>query len=203
MLAGCAVRQLARTLGRGRTEVGLVVGGPMQSALGFPAPIPEHRVHARGGLSDDLDLEGSLALAPLTSAVLAFDAGFVAQIARMPRFAASGSFRLHCIYDLDDGFRGTYYPELALHLEQRLERWFAIIGGSSLLLQASPAQGHPWLFFAPYLGIEVVIAEHALSIALSWINPWQSGASIMRWEPGTAGALAIQFGWRIQPGGIR
>lgn len=202
-LAGCAVRQVARTVGRGRTEVGVIVGGPLQSQLGFAAPIPEHRVHVRGGLTDDLDLDGSVALAPLTSAVLAFDVGFVAQIARLRRFAASGSIRLHCVYDLDDGFRGTYYPEIGLHLEQRVERWLAVISGSSLLVQVSPARAHPELFFAPYLGVEFLVAEHGLSLALSWINPWQGPGSIVPWEPAGAGAIVVNFGWRIQPGGVR
>ena len=125
-------------VGRGRTEVGVLVGGPLTDSLGFVAPVPEHRVHARGGLTDDLDLDGSIALAPLTSSVLALDVGFVAQIVRLPRFAASGSIRLNCVYDLDDGFADTYYPELGLHLQQRFERWLALITGFSALVQPSP-----------------------------------------------------------------
>ena len=199
----CAVRQVARTVGAGRTEVGVIVGGPLQSNLGFPAPIPEHRVHVRGGLTDDLDLDGSIAMGPLTSAILAFDVGFVAQIVRLPRFAASGSIRLNCIYDLDDGFRDTYYPEVGLHLEQRVERWLGLSTGFGLLLQVSPATEHPDLFFAPYLGVEFIVAEHGLSLALSWINPWQTSSSLVRWEPGGAGAIVVNFGWRIQPGGVR
>lgn len=202
-LAGCAVRQVARTVGRGRTEVGVIVGGPLQSTLGFAAPIPEHRIHARGGLTDDLDLDGSVALAPLSSAILALDVGLVAQIVRTPRFAASGSVRLDCVYDLDDGFHDTYYPELGLHLEQRVERWLGVIGGFGLLLQVSPAAEHPDVFFAPYLGIEFIVEEHGLSLALSWINPWDDSIATVRWEPAGAGAIVVNFGWRIQPGGVR
>jgi hypothetical protein len=203
LLAGCAARQLARTVGAGRTEVGLLVGGPLQSNLGFTAPIPEHRIHARGGLTDDLDLSGSIATGPLASAILAFDVGFVGQIVRFPSFAMSSSVRLHCTYDLDDGGRDTYYPEVGIHMEHRLERRVAIIGGSSMVVQASPPALRPELFFAPYLGLELFLGEHALSLALGWINPWMDGSSIVRWEPAGYGAMVVTFGWRIQPGGVR
>lgn len=202
-VGGCAVRQLARTVGAGRTEVGVLVGGPLQSQLGFTAPVPEHRVRVRGGLTDDLDLDASVAIGPLSSAILAIDLGFVGQIARTPRFAAAASIRAHCIYDLDDGWRGAYYPEASFHLEHRIERWFALLTGFHLLVQFAPPPDRPWAFWAPYLGVEVLLGEHALSIALAWINPWQSSFSIVRWEPADRGAMVVTFGWRIQPGGIR
>jgi hypothetical protein len=203
VLGGCAVRQLARTVGRGRTEVGVLVGGPLQSNLGFAAPVPEHRIRARGGLTDDLDLDGSLALAPLASAILALDIGFVAQIVRRPRFAAAGSVRLHGVYDLDQGMGGTYYPELGLHLEQRIDPRVAIFEGLAVLVSPSPAPGAPAVFVAPSLGLEVLLGEHALSLGLAWINPWDDSRAIVRWEPAGLGAIVVTFGWRIQPGGVR
>ncbi|MDQ3031938.1 MAG: hypothetical protein M3Y87_05930 [Myxococcota bacterium] len=203
LIAGCAARQLARTVGAGRTEVGVLVGGPLQSNLGFPAPIPEHRVHARVGLTDSLDLSGSIPLAPMASAILAFDVGFVAQLVRIPSFALAASARLHCVYDLDDGGRDTYYPEIGVHLEHRVDRRLAIIGGTSALVQVSPPALRPELFLAPYVGVEVFLGEHALSLALGWINPWMDGSSIITWEPAGYGAMVVTFGWRIQPGGVR
>jgi hypothetical protein len=203
LLAGCAARQLARTVGAGRSEVGLLAGGPIQSTFGVAAPVPEHRVHGRVGVTDDLDVGGSLALAPLASAILAFDFGFVAQIARIPRFAISGSARLHCVLDLDDEVRDSHYPEVGIHMEQRLERWIALLGGSTLLFAIAPSEGRPSVFFAPYLGVELFFGEHAVSLSLGWINPWQDGSSSVRWEPAGNGAMVLTFGWRIQPGGVR
>ncbi|UJR78443.1 Hypothetical protein I5071_4730 [Sandaracinus amylolyticus] len=201
--SACATRQLARTVGRGRTEVGVLVGGPLQSNLGFAAPVPEHRVHGRYGLTDELDLSASVPLTPIVSSILALDVGFVAQIVRFPRFAMSASLRLHCVYDLDDGWNDTYYPELGVHMEQRVERRLAIIAGTSALVQASPPDQRPGVFLAPYLGLEVLLGEHALSLALGWINPWMDGSSIVTWEPAGFGAMTVTFGWRIQPGGVR
>lgn len=115
---GCATRQLARAVGAGRTEFGVLVGGPLQSALGFTAPIPEHRVHARVGLTDDIDLSGSIPLAPVASSILALDVGFVGQLVRIPELAMAASARMHCVYDLDDGGQdASYYPELLTDLE--------------------------------------------------------------------------------------
>jgi hypothetical protein len=202
-LGGCAVRQLARTVGAGRTEFGVLVGGPLQSQLGFPAPLPEHRLHGRYGLTGDLDLSFGLPVAPLVSSILAFDLGFVAQIVRLPQFAFSTSVRLHSVYDLDDDFHGTYYPELALHLEQKIDRHFAFVFGTSALVQSSPPAERPDLFLAPYLGVEVTLGEHALSLAAAWIDPWLDSRSVVRWEPAGYGAIVVSFGWRIQVGGIR
>lgn len=203
LATGCATRQLARTVGAGRSEFGVAVGGPLQSNLGFAAPIPEHRVHTRAGLTDQLDLSVALPLAPVSSAILALDVGFVAQIVRFPRFAMSASLHLHCVYDLDDAWSDTYYPELGIHMEQRVDPRLAIIGGTSALVQVSPPDQRPGVFLAPYLGLEVLLGEHALSLALGWINPWEDGSSIVMWEPAGAGAITVTFGWRIQPGGVR
>lgn len=204
LVAGCASRQLARTVGTGRTEFGVLVGGPLQSSLGgFPAPVPEHRVHARVGLTDDLDLSGSVPLAPLASAVLALDAGLVAQLVREPSFAMAISARLHVVLDLDDGWGDDLFPELGLHAEQRLDPRFALIFGASALAQASQPAERPRAFLAPYLGGEVLLGEHALSLALGWINPWETALTSVRWQPEGAGAITVTFGWRIQPGGVR
>ena len=191
-------------MGAGRSEFGVLVGGPLQSSLGgFAAPIPEHRVHARVGLTDDLDLSGSVPLAPLTSAVLALDVGLVGQLVRLPDFALALSARLHVALRLDDGFGDDVFPELGLHFEQRLDPRLALIFGASALAQASQPSERPSAFFAPYLGAEVRLGEHALSLALGWINPWDRARTVVTWEPAGAGAITITFGWRIQPGGVR
>ena len=204
LTSGCATRQLARTVGAGRTEFGVLVGGPLQSTLGgLAAPVPEHRVHGRVGLTDDLDLSGSVPFAPLASAVLALDVGLVAQLVRTPDFAMSLSGRLHVLLDLDDGFGDDVFPELGLHLEQRLDPRVAIIFGASALAQASQPPERPGVFLAPYVGGEVLLGEHALSLALGWINPWDTTLTSIAWEPEGAGAITVTFGWRIQPGGVR
>lgn len=200
---GCAVRQLARTVGAGRSEFGLLVGGPLQGHAGFPAPVPEHRVRARYGLIDDLDIDGTIVLGPIASATLAFDVGFVAQIVRTAPFALAASARLHCMYDLDDGFQGAYYPEFGLHLEHRIDRRVALLGGTQTMMQFAPPAERPAVFLAPYAGVEVLLGEHALSLAAAWINPWDDSRSVVRWEPAGLGAIVVTFGWRIQPGGIR
>lgn len=202
-LTACATRQLARTVGAGRTEFGVLVGGPLQSAVGFTAPVPEHRVHGRVGLTDDFDLSGSVPIGPLTSGVLSIDLGFVAQVARTPGFALATSVRLHGVWDLDDGGAGTYYPELGLHLEQRLDPRVALIGGASGLVQVPSRGQSAAAYLAPYFGLEVIVGEHGLSLALGWINPWADSRSIVRWEPQGHGAITVTFGWRIQPGGVR
>jgi hypothetical protein len=204
VLVGCATRQLSRTVGRGRTEFGLLVGGPLQSSLGgFTAPVPEHRVFGRVGLTDDLDLDASLPLGPLASAILAFDVALVAQALRLPDVAIATSVRLHSVFDLDDGAPATLHPEFGVHSDLRVDRRVAILLGGTALVQGSPPQGAPELFFAPYAGVEVLLGEHALALTLAWINPWDDSRGVIHWEPAGAGAIVVTFGWRIQPGGIR
>jgi len=61
-LAGCGSLNLARTLGRGHSEVSGSVGGPVVRVADAVTPLPLMRVAVRHGVTNDLDLMGHLSL---------------------------------------------------------------------------------------------------------------------------------------------
>lgn len=204
-VTGCALRHVARTVGRGNTEVALAVGGPLQSQVGgVVAPLPEHRLSVRHGATDGLDVGGSVALAPLASGLLVLDVGIVAQIFREAGgLAISTSVRLDGVIDISAPVGPPrVYPEVGLHAEHILDRHLLVFGGLLTLAQLDPPPGRPPIYLTPYLGFEVLVGVHGLSLAAGWISPWEDSRSIVPWEPAGYGVITVHLGWRVRVGGL-
>ncbi|MBX3273813.1 MAG: hypothetical protein KF729_26350 [Sandaracinaceae bacterium] len=202
-LSGCGFRHLARTVGEGRGELRASLGGPFLGALSGPLLVPSLRAGGRYGVTDGLDVDGSLALDPLVFGVLALDAGLVGQLYREPGgFALSLSGHAHFLFDLDDDLTTRGFPELGLHAEHRVDPWLTLFGGVVALAQFEPPDGKPPVFVAPYLGAELHLdrsapTRHSFVIQLAWVSPWEDlGPSWASWEPDGYGAFALVLGWR-------
>ncbi len=200
---GCGMRNLARTLGRGRGELRASLGGPILSAPGATFPIPSARVGGRYGVTDWLDVDGDFTLDPSVLGVLAIDAGLVGQIYREPRdgFALSASAHGYFFVDLSDEPAPRAFPELGLHAEYRFGPWLTVFGGVVALAQFDPPLDKPPVFVAPYLGAELWVdpsapTRHGIALQLAWISPWEDFRSIASWEPTGAGVFVVIIGWR-------
>jgi hypothetical protein len=200
---GCGMRNLARTIGRGRGELRATLGGPTLSAPGITFPIPSVRVGGRYGMTDWLDLDGDLTLDPLVLGVLAVDVGVVGQIYREREggFALSASAHGYFFFDLGDDVTTRVYPELGIHAEYRFGDRFTLFGGVVALAQFDPPLQKPPVFVAPYIGAELWVDPHAptrqgIALQLAWISPWEDFRSVASWEPAGAGAFVVIIGWR-------
>ncbi len=213
LAAGCGTLNLARTLGAGRAEIHASVGGPIVELASFVAPIPAVTLGGRYGVSEDVDVVGHVSLDALGSGALAIDVGSVEQMVRAPRgFAMALSTRLHVVADLDDAVAPRLFPEVGLHLEQPLAPWATLFFGASGLAQLEAPRDRPFLFVAPYVGLELELASSRrdevttdrtdLSIQLAWINPWESRVSFLRYVPDGAGALSLVMALRHRFGGV-
>lgn len=207
----CGSLNLARTLGRGNWELSGSVGGPMLDVGSAVFPAPQVRVGSRHGVSDDLDVMAQVQLDSSTSGVLALNAGVVGQMTRSPGgFAMALSARLHAAIDLDDAVWPALFPEVGLHLEHPLEPRVWLFFGTSGLGQIDPPPDRPFLFLAPYLGIEVrfdpvgaeLREQTGLALQVGWINPWETRTSLVRYVPDGAGALTVVLSVRHRIGGI-
>lgn len=203
LLPGCGFRHLARTVGEGHGELRVSTGGPFTGAAGAPLMVPSMRAGGRYGLTDWLDIDGTLAIDPFAFGVLGLDAGLVAQLYRQPGgFALSVSAHGHLFFDLDDDLTTRGFPELGLHAEHRVERWLTIFGGVVALAQFEPPEGKPPVFVAPYLGVEFHLdprapRQEAFLIQVAWVSPWDDlGPSWASWEPDGYGAIVLILGWR-------
>ncbi len=201
------MRNLARTLGAGRSELRTTLGGPILSVPGATFPIPSVRIGYRHGITDYLDLDSNVTLDAFALGLLAFDAGVVGQLYRDPNGAAvSISAHTHFFIDLDDDATTRVYPELALHAEHRIEPSLTIFFGGVLLAQLDPPREKPTAFFAPYLGAELWVDQRgpvhdAIAVQLAWISPWEDMRAFGTWEPAGYGALVFHIGWRAVYGG--
>ena len=195
-------RHLARTLGEGRGELRATTGGPFLGTVGAPLLIPSVRLGGRYGATDWLDVDGSLAIDPLAFAVLALDAGVVAQIVRVRQgFALSASAHAHLLFDLDDDLTTRGFPELGLHAEGPAAPWLTLFGGLYGLGSIDPPEGRPPVFLAPYLGAEIVIdrrppVREYFTVQVSWVSPWEDFGGFTAWEPDGYGAIFFVAGWR-------
>lgn len=213
-VAGCGTMNLARTLGRGNTELTASVGGPIIGVGPAYFPTPQVRVGARHGVTDDVDVMGHLALDGMGSAILALDAGAVGQMTRTRGgFAMALSGRLHVVIDLDDLAPPSFFPEVGLHLEHPIDRWGSFFFGLGGLAQIAAPRARPFFFLSPYLGLEVFfdpitnaegvgVERTGIALQVGWINPWESSATLVRYVPEGAGAITVLLALRHRFGGI-
>lgn len=211
---GCGTMNLARTLGRGNTEVTGSVGGPLIGVGAAIFPVPQARVGVRHGVTDDVDAMGHLAIDAFGSRVLALDAGVVGQMTRTPRgFAMALSARLHLVVDLDDAVAPRVFPEVGLHLEHPIDTWGSFFFGLGGLGQIEAPRGRPFLFLSPYVGLEVfldpqtneagaAVERTGFALQLGWINPWENAGTIVRYVPDGAGAITVLVAMRHRFGGL-
>lgn len=211
--SGCTSLHLARTVGRGNVEAVASLGGPVAQVGSVPFPLPRLHAGARVGVTDDIDAMAHVSLDALGSAVVAFDGGIVTQMTRVPRgFAMSLSVQLDGLVDLDDPAL-RLYPRAGLHLEQPLDASWTLFGGLEGLGQVDPPPRRPFLFVAPYLGIELgfdpvhddvgrAIEQTGIALQVAWIAPGLDSSSPLRWVPDDAGALSIVLGLRHRFGGL-
>ncbi len=211
---GCGTMNLARTLGRGNTEIAASVGGPLIGVGQAVFPTPQVRVGVRHGATDDVDVMGHLALDAVGSAFLALDGGVVGQMTRTRGgFAMALSARMHLVIDLDDLAPPTFFPEVGLHLEHPIDTWGSFFFGVGGFAQIDAPRERPFLFLSPYLGLEVFldpqtnaegVATERMGFALQvgWINPWDSSATLIRYVPDGAGAITVLLAVRHRVGGI-
>lgn len=202
LLSGCMTRRLARTLGEGRGELRATTGGPFLGTVGVPLMIPSLRFGGRYGATDWLDVDGSLAIDPLGFGILAFDAGAVTQIVRVPDgFAMSASAHAHLLFDLDDDLTTRGFPELSLHAEGPVAEWLTVFGGVIGVGSIDNPEDRPPVFIAPYLGFEIAFdrrppVREYLVFQVSWASPWEDLGGFTAWEPDGYSAIFLTVGWR-------
>lgn len=205
---------LARTLGRGNSEITGSVGGPLLGVGSAVFPVPQARLGVRHGVTDDVDAMGHLALDALGSRALALDVGVVGQMTRTPRgFAMALSARLHVVVDLDDAVAPRVFPEIGLHLEHPLDTWGSFFFGLGGLGQIEAPRDRPFLFLSPYLGLEIfldpqtnaagdAVERTGFALQLGWINPWEDARTVVRYVPDGAGAITVLVAVRHRFGGL-
>lgn len=205
---------LARTLGRGNTELAGSTGGPLVSLGPAIFPTPQVRLGLRHGVTDDVDVMGHAALDAVSSAFLALDGGVVGQMTRTPGgLAMSLSARMHLVIDLDDVVEPRLFPEVGLHLEHPLEQWGSFFFGVGGLGQLSAPRDRPFLFLSPYVGLELfldpqrnaagdAVERTGFALQVGWVNPWETRATLLRYVPDGAGALTVLISLRHRFGGI-
>jgi hypothetical protein len=205
---------LARTLGRGNTEITGSMGGPLLGVGASVFPTPQVRVGVRHGVTDDVDAMGHVALEAFGSGIFAVDGGVVGQMTRTPRgFAMALSARLHLVVDLDDAVAPRVFPEVGLHLEHPIDTWGNFFFGLGGLGQLEAPRDRPFLFLSPYLGLEVfldpqsnaagaAVERTGFALQLGWINPWESATTFVRYVPDGAGALTAVAVVRHRFGGL-
>lgn len=211
---GCGTMNLARTLGRGNTELAGSVGGPLLALGPAVFPTPQTRVGVRHGVTDDIDVMGHVALDGFGSAFLALDAGVVGQMTRTRGgFAMSLSSRLHLVVDLNDAVAPRVFPEVGLHLEHPLDTWGSFFFGLGGVGQIDPPRDRPFLFLSPYVGLEVfldpqtnaageAVERTGFALQLGWINPWDDTTTLVRYVPDGAGAITLLLSLRHRFGGL-
>lgn len=211
---GCGTMNLARTVGRGNTEIAASVGGPWIGVGSATFPTPQVRVGARHGATDDIDVMGHVALDAVGSAFVAIDAGLVGQMTRTRGgLAMSLSARMHLLVDLDDLSPPSFFPEVGLHLEHPLDTWGSFFFGVGGLGQIDAPLGRPFFFLSPYVGLElfldpqtnaegVAVERTGFAAQVGWINPWDSSATFVRYVPDGAGALTLLVAIRHRFGGL-
>lgn len=212
--AGCGAMNLARTVGRGNSELVVSSGGPLLAIGPAVFPTPQVRVGGRYGATDDVDLLGHVALDTVAAAFLALDAGVVGQMVReRGGFAMSLSVRVHAVIDLDDAVAPRVLPEVGLHLEHPLHPSLWLFGGLAGLAQLEAPRMRPFLFVSPYLGLEARFdpqrdasgrptEQAGIALQLGWINPWEGETSLVRFVPDGAGAITVVLAFRHRFGGI-
>lgn len=214
VVVGCGTMNLARTLGRGNSEIVASVGGPLIGVGPAFFPTPQVRVGGRHGVTDDIDVMGHLALDAMGSAFLALDAGAVGQMTRTRGgLAMSLSGRLHLVVDLDDLAPPSLFPEIGLHLEHPIDTWGSFFFGVGGLAQFDAPRDRPFLFLSPYVGLEVFldpqtdaagapVERTGFALQVGWINPWESDTTLLRYVPDGAGAVTLLVAVRHRVGGI-
>lgn len=205
---------LARTLGRGNTEIAGSSGGPLIGVGAAVFPTPQVRLGVRHGMTDDVDAMGHVAIEAFGSRILALDAGVVGQMTRTPGgFAMALSARLHLVVDLDDPVAPRVFPEIGLHLEHPIDRWGSIFFGLGGLGQLEAPRDRPFLFLSPYLGLEILldpqtnaagqaVERTGFAVQVGWINPWESATTLVRYVPDGAGAITVLLAVRHRFGGL-
>lgn len=197
VLAGCGARYGAHTVGKGNAELRASLGGPVMSNLGAPVPAPMVRGGIDFGVTETVDVEVGVHATSAAFGVASGDLGVRWQVLHSPDGSA---LAVTGFLDLSADIRGggaRVFPELGIHGELPLgPMWRVHLGGLSLV-QVTPPEGKPWLFLAPYAALERG-ARHRnrYGLQLAWISPWQDSTSVVDYQPGSAGALLVRFGYR-------
>ncbi len=208
-LAGCAGHNLSRTVGKGNGEFHSSLGGPFFDSLGPAIPVPHMNLGGRYGVTDWMDVDGSVNATALAYSLLAFDVAANFQLYREPQaLAVASSIRLYNIGDLNDAPGYRAYPELGLHLGGPVTPWLHLYGGVTSTFQFSPPETKTPVFLTPFFGTEFLMPprgatnrQHGLALHLGWTNPWQSSESVIAYQPGYGG-LALYLNYRVRFGGL-
>lgn len=197
------MRNYARTVGQGNSELRMSLGGPLLSVPpGVAVPIPSLRIGSRFGLTDWLDIDSELVVDPILLSVYAFDVGHIVQLYRDPHGAAlSLSGHVHFFVDLDDQATTRAIPEVGVHFAHTLERWLNFFAGAAFLAPPERPVDKPPIFVAPYLGLEVWFdpnrpVRNGFAVQLAWISPWEDLRAFATFEPAGYGALVVVLAWR-------
>ena len=204
--AGCASRQLARTVGAGRGEARVSLGGPFLTNLGPAIPLPNIAVGGRYGIADGWDVDGNFSVLGAAFGTVYVDPAVVAQLyAQEQGPALSASLRANLFLGSSDGFAARVYPEVGLHGELPLGP-ATVFGGALAWVSFAPPAGKPPVLATPYLGGSWRFgAQRGVSpelwLQLAWVSPWQDSTSVIDWAPGGAGALSGVLGFTVPFGG--
>ncbi len=206
-------QNLSRTVGRGNSELHVSVGGPFFARLGPAIPVPHTHVGGRYGVTDWMDVDGSVNLLALPYGLLALDAAVNVQLFRKPGgIAWASSARIHTFGDLDDAPGVRAYPEIGLHVGTTLQRarWLHVYGGSLAAFSLRAPTDKPTVFVSTFAGAEWLIGgatsqhnrQHGVAFQAVWINPWNTSPSVLDYRP-RYGAVALYLAYRLRFGGLR
>jgi hypothetical protein len=168
-ISSCGTVAAVRPLPRGKSALGVSLGGPVASISGMNIPMPYAVARYRYGLSDrsSLYVGGHLTAAAL--GVVGIDAGgsyhFLAQNRWWPALGAS----LGLVALVEPGGGNAVFPQLDLVGSYLHGSRFLTYFGAQSLYQF---EDRPYVVFAPFVGEEVRLASRlSFSLEAKWYAP--------------------------------
>lgn len=167
ILTGCVATHRARTVGKGNIGADFSLGGPLQTKLGPPIPMPMAFLGARYGLRDDLDLSLHVNLTAPIILGTALDAQTAVHWAPIQPglrgqapdrgWSVAGAGSVDWVSDFSSGFRA--FPAISLTGAYRWPRAAPYLGLTTALNFYRPFERKNPLSLNPYVGGEFFLGK--------------------------------------------
>lgn len=176
LLPACAARTTIEPIGKGATSYNVSVGGPMVASFGTYLPIPNVTAGATHGLTDNIDVGGSLYILPLFYQLIGFDVGATwypivdsnaLTIAVQPRLMLFASFK----ESVSERLR--VYPAVSASAAWRRGRDRAYAGFDAAIPISAPDYDPdpPPLVLSPFVGYRWALgASSRLITEIKWVG---------------------------------
>ena len=197
-VAGCAVSNAGKTVGKGTVQLEGSIGGPLFKNLGPTIPIPNVPIGVRYGFTSRIDGQAHINILPIIMGGFALVDVGVTMAAFQQRegavlnlaFSLSGAI----MTDMRSAVRGTPIPGVTI--SRQFGRVIPFVGFESYV-----DSGRPRLIGNLHGGVEFEWKQVSLQASAMWLDPgFDASESTLKYvSPNNSGAIGVLLGVKIRP----